>query len=209
MHPCRAGRNDHLAIADDGSDQHAVRHAGIPQRAPDQPRALLGRRLDHLAEILPERIEGRDRAVAHMAQNGRDRDGARADDRIDAQGRQHVLIGGLVHQGDGPGAALALGQNRGEDVRLVIVGDGDDRLGTLDIGLDQHLLVEGIALDHHGGVAELAGDELGPLPRMLDHLERDVRGITGDPAGQVQADIAAAHDHDAAGDLLLVAEKAS
>ena len=56
-------------------------------------------------------------------------------------------------------------------------------------------------------IAKFARDELGALPGVLDHFERYLGGITGDPAGKVEADIAAAHDHDAAGDLLLVAEK--
>ena len=141
-----------------------------------------------------------------MAQNAGDRDAVRADDGVDAEPRENAFVNALVDQGDRARTALALGQDRGEDVGFVVVGHRHDGLAGAEIGLGEDLPVERVAMQDHGVVAEFARDVLGAHLRILDDLQRQRRRALGELLCQVQPDIAAADDHHAVGDLLLVTE---
>src|SRR3546814_8568550 len=98
--------------------------------------------------------------------------------------------------GDGPAAAVALGQQRGQDVHLVVVGDRDHRVRGGGVGLLQDLGVERVAVDHHGALQRLRHHLRPPLVD-LDELEVHVRVVLFHRMGQVEADVAAADDDDA------------
>src|SRR5690606_34814759 len=61
--------NDDAAIADNSPYFHALRQSELVDRPAQQARVLGDLRLHHLAEILPERIERRDRTTADMSQH--------------------------------------------------------------------------------------------------------------------------------------------
>ncbi len=72
----------------------------------------------------------------------------------------------------------------------VVAGDRHDHVGAFGAGLGERARLVGVALQHH--VAELVGDELHPVRRVLDdqHLVR----LLDQLAGQVEADLPAAGD---------------
>ena len=142
-----------------------------------------------------------------MLQDGRDGDRARADHRVDAQGRDQRVVGGPVDQGHRPLAAVTLGQQRGQDVDLVVVGDRDHGLGHLDIGLGQDIRIQGVAVEDHG-VPKLLGRDPGLGFVDLDQLGVDAAVFAFDLAGHEHANVAAADNDDAPCLRLLVPEGA-
>src|SRR3546814_10796497 len=61
---------------------------------------------------------------------------------VDAEVGDQRPIGGLVDQSDRAAAAVALGEQRGQDVHLVVVGHRDDCVRRGGVGLLQDLGVE-------------------------------------------------------------------
>ena len=89
------------------------------------------------------------------------------------------------------GLELLPGQTGGHDVGVVAAGHGRERLGPLDPGRPQHVLVEPVALDL------LALEAVAQRPEgvgvLVDHRDRVLGGLQ--PSGQLGAHPAAAHDH--------------
>src|SRR3546814_12763204 len=88
---------------------------------------------------------------------------------VDAEVGDQRPIGGLVDQSDRAAAAVALGEQRGQDVHLVVVGHRDDCVRRGGVGLLQDLGVERVAVDHDRARQRL-GHLTGAPPDRTDHL---------------------------------------
>src|SRR3546814_9606408 len=72
-----------------------------------------------------------------MLQDVGDRGRARADDRIDAERSDQRRVVGGIDQRDGALTSGPLGEQRGQDVYLVVVGSRDDGLGAAAVRIFQ------------------------------------------------------------------------
>ncbi len=136
----------------------------VAERLADQRRGLQRLRLDDLGSAVLDGVDAADAAPADVLQDARDRHRPRIDVGVDAERLGEVVIGGVVDQHQVRLAAEALRHHAGQDVDLVVVGERDHRVGVLDVGLAEDLLVERVAVEDDGP-AELVGDPDGTLPR--------------------------------------------
>ena len=72
-----------------------------------------------------------------------------------------------VDDGDGLGGALGLGEQAGQGVGVVLPGQGDDDVVVADLGVDEHVGVGEVALQH-GDTVEGLGQLAGPVGVPLD-----------------------------------------
>jgi len=144
--------------------------------------------------------------VANIAQYGGDGQGAGIDHRVNPQGRQQGFIGSLVDQGDGARTASVLGENRREDIGLIVIGYGDHRIGGPDAGLVEQHPVEGVALQDNDIVTQLARNQIGAFCIPLDNFEIETPGRSKQFLGEMQTHVAAPDNDDPAPLLLVMAE---
>src|SRR5690606_34681863 len=147
-----------------------------------------------------------DTAAAYMLKHLGDCDGARVDLRVDAKGAGEIAVGRAVRENEVRLAAEPLGDNRGEDVDLIVVGERDDQLGPIYVSLVEQLLVERAAIEDDGP-GQFISDVDGALAVVLDQLDAHAAAALFQRAGDVEADIAAAGNDNAACFLLLMAEQ--
>lgn len=199
--------HDDLAIPDQRPDLHS--HGKLKPDAGwlEEPGALVHLHLDDLAKILAQRVQRLDGPTADVAEHRRHGDGARADHGPDPQAGDQLLVGALVDQGDGPLAPDLLGEHRREDVGLVIIGHRDQGVLASGVGFLEQPAVQRVAQQHGGPRAQHAGNVPGTLLVALDDVQVDAGEIPGDPRGQVQAHVAAAHEQHAPGHPLVMAEE--
>ena len=74
-----------------------------------------------------------------------------------------VVIGAVVDQRHVAAAAEALGHHAGDDVDLVVIGQRDQRVGLLDVGLALDVLIERVAVQDDRAL-ERVGDRDRALP---------------------------------------------
>jgi hypothetical protein len=113
--------------------------------------------------------------------------------------------GGVVHKGNGHLAAGLLGADRNQKVRLVVIGDGKDRIGPVNRGFHQDVDIHPVAMQHDGAFQGIGGG-FGGGAVFLDHLGTDAIGPRFQRAGHGKADVAAPDDDDALLLLRLLAE---
>ena len=133
--------------------------------------------------------------MADVAQDRGDGGGARVDIGVDVERRHQGRQRRVVDQRDGHLATRLLGADRGEDVGLVVVGDGQNGIGAVDVGLDQQFHVHAVAVQHDGAFQHVGG-AFGLGAVAFDHLRAHPACARLKRAGHGKADVAAADDDD-------------
>ena len=110
--------------------------------------------------------------VAQDRGNGR---GARVDIGVDIQRPHQRHQRRVVDQRDGHARARLLGPDRGQDVRLVVIGHGQNRVGGGNRGLVQQFDRQAVAVQHDGPFQPVGG-EFGARAVALDQLGADAVG---------------------------------
>ena len=114
-------------------------------------------------------------------------------------------IAQIVDQRDRTLTPCALGEQRCENIDLIVIGDGGNGFGSLDIGFLEDVPIERVTMDDDR-VAQLISNQFGARLVRLDHANPDVGVLLFQLLGEKQADIAAAHDNHPARFLLLMAK---
>ena len=91
----------------------------------------------------------------------------------DPDQRDEVLA---LEQGDGLLGAVALAEERGQEVRGIVVGERGDGVGRADVLVHQELDVGAVALDHPG-VGQLVGQLVAAASAPLQHRHRHLVGL--------------------------------
>jgi signal transduction histidine kinase len=130
-------RHEHPPLAQDG-DQGDVR--GPLDRAdllPGERRVGRHGHLDQARLALAERHQPHQVADAHGLLDERGEQARRRDGDVDAPGLVvQPLVARVVHPGDDPGhAVLGLGEQRNDQVDLVVAGRGDDNVAPVERGV--------------------------------------------------------------------------
>lgn len=86
------------------------------------------------------------------------------------RGIDNIGVGVVVDQADHATRPEPLGEHGRQDIRLIVIGDGAEHIGILDVLADQQFLVRGFA-DQNGGAFQLAGNLLGTLFVPFDDLD--------------------------------------
>ena len=130
-----AARDDDLVAAHHGAELDARGQIDLAQGVAHQGRGFQRLGLNHLGDPVGQAVNAEDAALADVLEDGGEGGGAGADDHVDAQRGDQRREGRVVDQGHRALASLALGQQRGKDIDLVVVGHGDDGLGRAHVGL--------------------------------------------------------------------------
>jgi hypothetical protein len=129
-------------------------------------------RLDHLGLGIADGIDAAHPAVADMAQDRTDGGGARVDIGVDRQRPHQRHQRRVVHQRDRHMRPGRFRPDRGQEVRLVVIGHAQHGIGAFDPRLAQQLHVEPVAMQHDGPFQRVRRD-LGPAAVGLDHAGSD------------------------------------
>ena len=87
-------------------------------------------------------------APPHMLKDRRYGDLGRVDDRINTKCGNERNKTGNIDQCHGVCRPVSLGQQRRENVHLIIIGNRDECFGRADIGFGQNVAVESITIEN-------------------------------------------------------------
>src|SRR5690606_32446357 len=202
-------RHDDLVAARQRADAGAPGQADVADRAAHHlgiAAVAVRDGLDGLGHALPQAMHGGDVAAAHVAQQFAQGGLRRRHGDVDVAALHQFAVGLPVDQRDHLAGPLLLGQHRRIDVVIVVAGLGQPGVHVLDLLALEQLFVGAVAVqDQH--IAGQFGDQvLAALGVALD--DAHAVAFVGQLAGQAQADVAAAGDHDAAHGLLGLAQLA-
>jgi hypothetical protein len=167
----RLGR-DRLAVADEPEDEVRADHAPPAQLLADERRARGEDRLRDrdaaLAEVLDMDGPGQHDRLGEVVR-GR---ALGVHDEVDAEhvGREGLVLAEVVRVADArdrPLRADLVARQRGDDVRLVALGDPAHEIGVGGAEVGQELGRGAVAGDDQG--VELAAERLDPLLVLVDH----------------------------------------
>ena len=102
-----------------------------------------------LGRTAPQAVHLDHVTAPHVCEQRAHRGLLRRDGDVDGAAFHQIDVGQAVDQRERLAHSQALGQHRRDDVRFVVVGDGAEDVGLLDVFLDQQRLVGGIATEHH------------------------------------------------------------
>jgi len=140
---------DDFSVAMDGPDADAVRQVEAVKRFADQRRGFQRLCFDHLGLAVLHGMHAAYPTTPDMAENFRNGDGTRVDVRIDTERAGKDWIGGFVQQAEISSRSQFTGHDAGQDVDLVVIGQSHKRVGVLDVGLAQDILIERTAVQNN------------------------------------------------------------
>ena len=138
-----------------------------------------------------------------MLENAVDGGKARTDHLVDADGAHEREIAEFADAGDALADAHAPGQQGGQNVGLLVVGQSDHGIHFPHVLLGQKPLVRPVAVQHHG-LVEALGQPIAFFRFPLDDFAGN--GLAFEQGGQAVADPSAADDEDPLEGRLLLAE---
>jgi len=164
-----AGRDDDVLRPHDGGECQRVESVRLPDGLAGERARLGNLELGHLDAAAGERV---DVAGGGHADHPDDRprgEEVRPDHEVDAERGLGLLprvkVRRLLHAGDGEGLGDSPDRPAGDDVRLVVVGAGDDHVGVRDATLQKCPEV---------GPVPLHGKDVGGVVEFLDASRVDV-----------------------------------
>ncbi len=150
---------------------------------------------DGLGGSTPKRINRLHVAAANMGEQGTDGDLGRRDGNIDGGVLHQIHVAGAVDDGNGLAHPKPLGQGRGQNIGLFVVGQGAEDVGVGDVLSLQQVSVAGVAAQDDDAVLQGLGQIMVACGIALDdgHLV-----MCRDALRQLGADITATGDYDLA-----------
>ena len=195
-----AGLDDRVALGDEPGavaqhrdDQRAVGQGDVADHGPGGRRPLADLELDDLEVLLFEREQLNEAVLGHLMLDQAQDQVGRRHRGLDAEQLEVVEVARVVDPGHDPLAAvLLLGHLADEDVVLVVSGDRDHQVGSLDPRPLEHPHLGGVAVLH--GVLELLLDD--PVAPVVG-LDQGHLAVLGDQlAGEVPPHLPGPGDDD-------------
>ena len=138
--------DDDLLTAADRPDDGAAGEMDILEGPVGDLRGLQGDEFEDLRPFIAERGDGEDLALADVVQDPADGGMAGVDHAVDADPRDERDVVDPVDQREDLPRAHLFGEERPQDVRLLVVGDGDEEIGSGDVLLPEELLAGPVAV---------------------------------------------------------------
>ena len=206
LDPRVAHGDEGVAAADDAADDGVAREVDVLQGRLRDPGARGDGVFQHLGVRPAHVADEADLVGEGELEDAPRRDEFLVDDRVHAHVLGEAQVLQVLHLGHGAGDAELLRDDAGEDVRLVVAGDGDEGVVFLDGLLDEEVGIAPVAADDVDVGRQVLRQVLGPVAVDLDEL--DVVDLAGELAGDHRADLSAAEDHDAGDIHIVLAEEA-
>ena len=132
-------------------------------------------------------------AASHMLEDRRHGDLGRVDNRIDAKGSDERNEPGNIDQRHGVRRSVSLGQQRRENVHLIIISNRDKCFSRTDISFRQNVAVESIAVEN-ARLTQIFGKEMSARGVSFDQIDLCILEIGLDLGCQHLADGTATGD---------------
>src|SRR5690554_5611100 len=133
-------------------------------------------------------------AAAHIAQQLADGGLVGRHGHVDAAAFHKFAITASTDERHHSASTHSLGQQRCHDVVLVVVGDSQEDVGTVDIFVFEQDFIGGVAVQYQYLRGQGGGQLLAATRLVLDELDRVT--LVGQFASQASADVAAPCHHD-------------
>ena len=192
FHHAFARRDDDGVVTDDAGDQHAFGKGDFVQRLAHDVRGLQSHRLDHLGLFALDGDGRKDFSLSRVLQDGIDGRKPGADHLLQPDGGHQGEVAEPADLGDGLLGSHPFGQQGGENIGLLVAGQGDHRVHVLNVLLGQQVLVRTVAVKDHGLVEPFGQNAA--AARILFH-DLGVHRLVFQEAGQAVPDPPAADDH--------------
>src|SRR5918998_1333586 len=172
-----AGGDNDLAVPQQGPDDGSFRETYLREWPAGDRAPLRDPKLYHLSTLLQEG-HVYDLALSHEPEYGFGGQLSGRDRQVHAQGVGQGRELPAAHARDGYTGSKLAGVHRGEKVRPVVAGDGDECVGPVYALLQQKVSGEAVSVEHEP-LLELRGHVAGPDLVPLDDLHRHADSLEG------------------------------